>query len=64
MPPGIWTPIIFMHEALMILLPKSAKAVAIKDIRPISLTHVLGKLFSKLLTNRLASRLGEMIHVS
>jgi hypothetical protein len=53
-----------INEALMVLLPKSAEAVVIKDFRPISLIHVLGKLFSKLLANRLASRLGEMIHVS
>jgi hypothetical protein len=48
----------------MVLLPKSTEVVVIKDFRPISLIHVLGKLFSKLLANRLASRLGEMVHVS
>jgi hypothetical protein len=36
-----------INEALMVLLPKSAEVVAIKDYHPISLIHVLGKLFSK-----------------
>jgi hypothetical protein len=45
-----------INEALMVLLPKSAEAMAIKDFQPISLIHVLGKLISKLL--------GMMIRVS
>jgi hypothetical protein len=53
-----------INEALIVLLPRSAEAVAIKDFRPISLMHVLSKLFSKMLANRQALRLGEMIHVS
>jgi hypothetical protein len=53
-----------INEALMVLLPKSADIVAIKDFHLISLIHVLGKLFSKLLANRLAPRLGELVHVS
>jgi hypothetical protein len=36
------------NKALMVLLPKSTKVVAIKDLCPISLIQVLGKLFSKL----------------
>jgi hypothetical protein len=52
------------NEALMVLLPKSAEVVPIKDYCPISLIHVLGKLFSKPLANRLTPRLGELIHVS
>jgi hypothetical protein len=47
----------------MVLLLKLTDVVAIKDFRPISLIHVLGKLFSMLLANRLAPRLGELVHV-
>jgi hypothetical protein len=36
----------------------------IRDYRPISLIHVLGKLFSEVLPNRLAPRLGELIHIT
>jgi hypothetical protein len=46
-----------INEALMVLLPKSSEEMAIKDFRPISLIHVLGKLFFILLPNRLAPRL-------
>jgi hypothetical protein len=48
----------------MVLIPKSVEAVAIKDFRPISSIHVLGKLSSKLLANHLALRLDEMVHAN
>jgi hypothetical protein len=53
-----------INEVLMVLLPKSVEVVAIKDFQLISLIHVLGKLFSKLLANRLTPRLGELVHIS
>jgi hypothetical protein len=53
-----------INEAIMVLLLKKPDAVAIKDYRPISLIHVLGKLFSKVLLNRLAPRLDELIHIT
>jgi hypothetical protein len=53
-----------INEALMVLLPKSADFVAIKDFRPISLIHMLRKLVSKLMVNCLAPRLEELVHVS
>jgi hypothetical protein len=52
-----------INEALMVLLPKSQNAETIKEYRPISLIHVLGKLFSKVLANWLTPRLEEFIHV-
>jgi hypothetical protein len=53
-----------VNGALMVLLPKTLNAVAIKDYIPISLIDVIGKLFSKVLANCLAARLGEMVHGS
>jgi hypothetical protein len=53
-----------VNEALLSLLPKSPKAETLKDFRPISLIHLLGKLFSKVLVNRLAPRLSSLIHPS
>jgi hypothetical protein len=46
----------------MVLLPKTAEAATIKDFRPISVIHCLGKLVSKILVNRLAPRLPELMH--
>jgi hypothetical protein len=53
-----------INEAIMVLLPKAPDATTIKDYQPISLIHVLGKLFSNVLANRLSSRLAQLIHVS
>jgi hypothetical protein len=36
----------------------------VRDYRPISLIHVVGKLFAKVLANLLAPKLGEMVHQS
>jgi hypothetical protein len=49
---------------LLVLLPKAPNVVAIKDNRSISLVHVIGNLFSKVLANRLAPLLGELVHAS
>jgi hypothetical protein len=53
-----------INEAIMVLLPKTQNAKAIKEYRPISLIHVIGKLFSKVLANRLAPQLAELIHAT
>jgi hypothetical protein len=50
------------NEALVMLLPKSPEASTIKDYRPISLIHLVGKLIAKILANRLAPRLGSLVH--
>jgi hypothetical protein len=39
-------------------------ALRMKDYRSISLIHILGKLFSKVLANRLAPRLQGLVHCS
>jgi hypothetical protein len=51
-----------VNEALTKLLPKFDALATIKDYRPISLIHSLGKLMSKALANRLAPRLHKMVH--
>jgi hypothetical protein len=51
-----------VNEALLTLLPKSSKAVGMRDYRPISLIRTIGRLISKVLANRLAPRLHELVH--
>jgi hypothetical protein len=51
-----------INEALLVLLPKSSKAASMKDYMPILLIHLLGKLFSKVLANRLAPKLSSLVH--
>jgi hypothetical protein len=53
-----------INEAIMVLLPKCQNAESIKDYSPISIIHVLGKLFSKVPVNRLAPPFDELIHVT
>jgi hypothetical protein len=53
-----------IKEAIVVLLPKAPDATTIRDYQPISLIHVLVKVFSKVLANCLAPRLGQLIHVS
>jgi hypothetical protein len=53
-----------VNQALLILLPKSPDAASMKDNRPISLIHIMGKLLSKVLINRLAPRLADLVHIS
>jgi hypothetical protein len=53
-----------INEAIMTLLPKSAEAKGIWDYHPISLIHMVGKLFSKVLANRFALKLNELVHIS
>jgi hypothetical protein len=53
-----------VNDVLLVLLPKSADAASVKDFRPISLIHVIGKLVSKVLANRLAPRLGKLVRAN
>jgi hypothetical protein len=53
-----------LNDALMILLPKKANAATMRDYRPISLIHIVGKIFSKVLASRPAPRLDKMISIN
>jgi hypothetical protein len=53
-----------VNGALMVLLPKTTEASVIKDFHPISLIHIVGKLFSKVLVNRLMPKLANLVHPS
>jgi hypothetical protein len=53
-----------INDAQLSLIPKSADAKCIKDYRPISLIHCLGRLFSKVLAVRLVPRLSSLVHCS
>ena len=50
-----------LNSAYITLLPKKEDATNIKDFRPISLVHSFAKLITKLLANRLAGRLNQMV---
>jgi hypothetical protein len=47
-----------------VLLPKKEEAHQIGDYGPINLMHSIAKIFSKILANRLAPRLPEMLSLS
>ena len=50
-----------LNSAYITVLPKKEDATNIKDFRPISLVHSFAKLITKLLANRLAGRLNQMV---
>jgi hypothetical protein len=50
-----------LNGAIMVLLPKTQMPAGLKDYRPISLIHSVGKLFSKCLALRLAPRMKELV---
>jgi hypothetical protein len=50
-----------LNSAYITLLPKRAGADQPKDFRPISLVHSFAKLVTKLLANRLAPKLQQMV---
>jgi hypothetical protein len=50
-----------LNSAHMVLLPKKQDASTIRDYHPISLTHSIAKLLSKLLANRLAPHLQDLV---
>jgi hypothetical protein len=50
-----------LNEAAMVLLHKTQTPAGLKDYRPISLIHSMGKLFSKTLSMRLAPRMHDLV---
>ena len=50
-----------LNSTYITLLPKKPDADLVKDFRPISLVHSFAKLVTKVLANRLAGRLDEMV---
>jgi hypothetical protein len=50
-----------LNTAYITLLPKKVEAEESKDFRPINLVHSFAKLLTKILANRLASRLSQMV---
>ena len=50
-----------LNKAHMVLLPKKEDARCLGDFRPISLTHSIAKLFSKILATRLSLVLNDLI---
>jgi hypothetical protein len=55
-----------VNDAFMTLIPKSTEVVivVVKDFHPISLIHIVGKLFSKVLVVRLAPNLATLVHLN
>ena len=51
----------FLNSAYVTLLPKKKDATSVKDFRPISLVHSFAKLVTKILANRLASYLNQLV---
>jgi hypothetical protein len=52
------------NDAPMVLLPKKGDAEIVSDYRLIALIHSIDKLIDKVLTNRLAPKLGGLVHVN
>jgi hypothetical protein len=50
-----------LNSVYITLIPKVEGVDQIKDFRPISLVHSFAKLVTKLLANRLATKLQEMV---
>jgi hypothetical protein len=50
-----------LNSAYITLIPKKQDPEQVKDYQPISLVHSFAKLITKILANRLAGRLDEMV---
>lgn len=50
-----------LNASVMVLLHKTEQPEGLKDYRPISLIHSVGKLFAKGLATRLAARISELV---
>jgi hypothetical protein len=53
-----------LNSAYITLIPKKAQADQVKDFRAISVVHSFAKLVTKMLANRLASHLDQMVSPS
>lgn len=53
-----------LNSAYITLIPKKVDATHIKEYRPISLVHSFTKLITKILANRLAGHLDQMVSTS
>jgi hypothetical protein len=53
-----------LNDALLILLPKKENAATMRDFCLISLIHIIGKLFSKVLASRLAPHQDRLISIN
>jgi hypothetical protein len=51
-----------VNGGILTLIPKTFDAATLNDYQPISLIHLIGKLFSKVVSNRFAPRFGSLIH--
>jgi hypothetical protein len=54
----------FLNQALVVLIPKKDNPTKVTDYKPISLTHRVAKIITKVLTNRLAPKLHQLISVN
>uniref|UniRef100_A0A453HJF7 Reverse transcriptase domain-containing protein n=1 Tax=Aegilops tauschii subsp. strangulata TaxID=200361 RepID=A0A453HJF7_AEGTS len=50
-----------LNQALITLLPNRADTSSLSDYRPISLIHLVAKLFTKVLSLRLAPRMASLV---
>ena len=50
-----------LNSSYITLLPKKEDAISVKDFRPISLVHSFAKLITKLMANRLAGHLDQLV---
>uniref|UniRef100_A0A453JGR5 Reverse transcriptase domain-containing protein n=1 Tax=Aegilops tauschii subsp. strangulata TaxID=200361 RepID=A0A453JGR5_AEGTS len=50
-----------LNQALLTLIPKRADANELRDYRPICLIHLVAKIFAKVISLRLAPRLGGLV---
>ena len=53
-----------LNQAYMVLLHKNSNPLGLRDYRPISLIHTVGKLFAKTLALRLAPRMPALVSVN
>jgi hypothetical protein len=53
-----------LNRSLITLIPKRPDAMEVGDFRPISLVHSFGKLFSKLIANRLRTQLCDLVSMN
>lgn len=50
-----------LNSAFIVLIPKKEEATRVGDFRPISLVHSFAKLLTKIMANRLAPKLDEIV---